>query len=308
MPAETSNTGPYVTEPASRAIDQAIAELAARQHGVVSLPQLKALGLTADAVRQRVAAGRLHRIHRGVYAVGHAKLLPKARWMAATLAIPGAVLSHQSAAALRDLMPPPSGPVHVTTTRKGARSRPGIRVHHAVELDATTIAGIPTTTVQRTIHDLAATLSTRRLERVLERAEKLKITDIEPKAGHRGAAKLRSALPEEAELRSELERKVLHLCRSLDIPEPQTNVAIQLPDGTTATVDFLWPETNLVLEADSRQHHDTARAFEEDRRRDQLLLRAGYQPLRTTDRQLKRRPEELEELLRQYSAAASLRR
>ncbi len=77
---------PGVPESASRGIDAAIAALAGKQHGVVALFQLVAMGLSPRAVRKRVAAGRLHRIHRGVYAVGHAKLLPRARWMAATLA------------------------------------------------------------------------------------------------------------------------------------------------------------------------------------------------------------------------------
>jgi hypothetical protein len=95
-----------VPQSCSRAVDREIAVLAERQHGVAALAQLVALGLGARAVRGRVAAGRLHRIHRGVYAVGHASLTVKGRWMAAVLACgAGASLSHRSAAALLDVRP-----------------------------------------------------------------------------------------------------------------------------------------------------------------------------------------------------------
>jgi hypothetical protein len=58
----------------ARRSDAAIAELAARQHGVVARPQLVALGLSLDAIDHRVERQRLHPLHRGVYAVGHRAL------------------------------------------------------------------------------------------------------------------------------------------------------------------------------------------------------------------------------------------
>src|SRR5882757_9192548 len=86
--------------------DLRIAALAECQHGVVSLGQLEQIGLTSSGVRSRAGAGRLHRVHRGVYAVGHSLLRPEGRWMAAVLSCgPGAVLSHRSAAALWGLLP-----------------------------------------------------------------------------------------------------------------------------------------------------------------------------------------------------------
>ncbi len=81
--------------------DVALARLAQRQHGVVTLAQLAAVGIGPSGTRNRVAAGRLHRVHRGVFAVGHALLPGRGHWMAAVLACgPDAVLSHRSAAAL----------------------------------------------------------------------------------------------------------------------------------------------------------------------------------------------------------------
>src|SRR5207247_11204601 len=91
--------------------DAAIARIAARQHGVVTVGQLRAAGLDRNAVGRRLAAGRLHRVYRGVYAVGHAGLSDEGRWTAAVLACgEGAVLSHRSAAELLRLLEPADGP------------------------------------------------------------------------------------------------------------------------------------------------------------------------------------------------------
>jgi predicted transcriptional regulator of viral defense system len=105
-------------------VDAAIAALATRQHGVVEYRQLLALGLSRQSIDHRVRAGRLHRIHRGVYAVGHRRLTQRGRWMAAVLAGgKAAVLSHRSAAALWEILP--SRGLHVTTPRQ-LRNRDGI--------------------------------------------------------------------------------------------------------------------------------------------------------------------------------------
>jgi hypothetical protein len=78
--------------------ERLVAELAARQHGVVARRQLAALGLGKGAIDRRVATGRLHLVHRGVYAVGYARLVERGRWMAAILACgPRALLSHRAA-------------------------------------------------------------------------------------------------------------------------------------------------------------------------------------------------------------------
>ena len=83
------------------ASDAAMARLAASQHGVVGRRQLLDMGLGGDAIDRRVALGRLHLLHRGVYAVGHPLVTRSGSWMAAVLAAgPNAVLSHHAAAAL----------------------------------------------------------------------------------------------------------------------------------------------------------------------------------------------------------------
>ena len=113
-------------------IEHAINAKAGRQHGVVALEQLIGLGLSASAVRSRVAAGRLHRVHRGVFAVGPAPLTGQGRWMAAVRACgDGAVLSHRSAAALWGLRVDNRAVIDVTVPRRGGRERRGIDAHHA---------------------------------------------------------------------------------------------------------------------------------------------------------------------------------
>jgi hypothetical protein len=183
-------------------LDQAVAELAARQHGVVATRQLAALGIAQRAVSHRVAAGRLHRIHHGVYAVGHRVLTRHGRWMAAVLAGgEGAVLSHASAAALWEIRYSASEYIDVSVRRSGRTKRAGLRIHRPRTLtpdETTTERGIPVTTPARTILDMAARLTDSRLEHLLDQAEIQELTDYptldalaRAHATHRGATRLR---------------------------------------------------------------------------------------------------------------------
>ena len=108
--------------------DRALADLAGRQHGVVSGRQLRSLGLTRDAVRRRVESGRLIRLHRGVFAVGHAALTADARRLAAVMACgPESMLSHRAAGALHYLLPP--GQRLELTVPRGRKGTDGIEIH-----------------------------------------------------------------------------------------------------------------------------------------------------------------------------------
>jgi predicted transcriptional regulator of viral defense system len=183
--------------------DGRVAKLAERQWGVVSLAQLRAAGLSDDAVQRRAAAGRLHRLHHGVYAVGHTVLRREGRWLAAVLACgEGAVLSHRSAAAHWGLLQSNATRIDVTTPRTRAANAM-IRVHRSRSLDArdaTAHRGIPITSVARTLLDLAATIRAEHLERALAQAQYLElydhraITDVLARAnGHRGKRPLAEA-------------------------------------------------------------------------------------------------------------------
>jgi predicted transcriptional regulator of viral defense system len=160
-----------------RAIDRAIARLAANQHGVVSVDQLRAIGLDLDAISYRVRVGWLYRVHRGVYAVGHPHLTVEGRWMAAVLACgQGAVLSHRSAAALWGMLPSQPGFPEVTVPGHGGRRRrEGIRLHRSISLypaHATLRLGIPVTTPARTLADLRRCATPDELREALRQAER----------------------------------------------------------------------------------------------------------------------------------------
>ena len=279
-----------------RHVDGAIARVAGRQHGVISRGQLRELGIKDSAIGYRVAAGRLHRLHRGVYAVGHRVVGMHGRWMAATLACgPGAALSHASAAALWDLRPSAATTIDVSVSTAGGRNRAGLRIHRHPGLRPGEIIrhhGIPVTTPSRTILDLAATLNRRQLERALDQAEIQELTDMraldaiaQAHPGHRGARKLTAALathtPGTTLTRSELEERFLDLCRVHGLPRPHVNAT-----AAGLEVDFLFAKQRLIVETDGWRYHRSRSAFERDRRRDATLTAAGYRTLRLTHRQL----------------------
>jgi Protein of unknown function (DUF559)/Transcriptional regulator, AbiEi antitoxin len=292
--------------------DAQIGRLAERQHGVVSLPQLQLHGLSPSAVRQRVATGRLTRIHRAVYAVGHGRLTQHGHWMAAVLAYgPRAVLSHRSAAALHGIRPDNRPRIDVTLPSASARSRPGIDVHRSTTLEAadvTTIDGIPCTTLARTLLDLAEVVPRRALERAIDQAEVLRVFDLgaveevlSPANGRRGAAQLKLVLAEYAGptlTDRELEERFFELCERAGVPRPAVNVWITLDDGIAYKADFMWREHKLIAETDGRGFHSHRAAFEHDRLRDQRLTLAGFTVVRFTWRQVVSEPESVVGALR----------
>src|SRR5207253_2118464 len=166
-------------------VDQRIARVAREQHGIVTTAQLVEVGLTRSAVAKRARRGRLHRLDRGVYAVGHEGIGEEARWMAAVLACgTDAVLSHGAAAVHWGLLRPLDGPIDVTVpTQNGLARRRGIRIHRRGSLEAswstagspsrlvTVRAHIPVTTVPRTLVDVRETLPPRLVRRAIRQAE-----------------------------------------------------------------------------------------------------------------------------------------
>jgi very-short-patch-repair endonuclease len=287
-------------EVASASLDREVAALAARQCGVVARDQLRALGLSDSAVSRGIAAGRLHVLHRGVYAVGHTVLTVRGHWMAAVLAAgPHAVLSHAAAGALWGLRSSAAVIVDVTVPGTGGGpKRKALRVHRARDLtgQTTTHDGIPVTTPARTILDLAASLHRRPLERLLDQAENTRLTDVpslealtRAHTGHRGASKLRATLdthtPGTTLTRSGLEEQFLRLCRDARLPEPKVNHYVAGRER-----DFVFVAERVVVEIDSWAWHRNRRAFEDDRHRDQALLLADCRSLRFTDTQLEYDP------------------
>jgi very-short-patch-repair endonuclease len=280
-----------------------IAALAERQHGVVCAAQLYALGLSKDQVSDRTRKGWLHRIHRGVYAVGHRRLTDHGRWMASVLACgDGAVLSHQSAAALWGIRQSrrrePSVDVTIRTVR-GVSSRSRLVIHRIPTLrgnETTTKDAIPVTTPARTLLDLAKVIARRPLERAIDEAARLRLCTeadleaiVETHAGRAGAGALGQVIESHRAgstlTRSELEERFLALCRKHHLPQPGVNVPL-----LDYVVDFLWRDAALVVEVDGHTSHGTRRAFQTDRDRDVRLTVAGYRVVRFTWHDVTRRP------------------
>jgi very-short-patch-repair endonuclease len=288
---------------------------------VVSLSQLQLCGLSPSGVRQRVAAGRLTRIQRGVYAVGHARLTGHGRWMAAVLAYgDGAVLSHRSAAALHGIRPTQRGKTDVTLPSQSARPRPGIDVHRSTTLtDAhvTTVDGIPCTSVARTLLDLADVIDERGVEKAIDQAEVLRVFDLremeevlERADGRRGASVVRRLLAKYGGptlTDEELEELFLALCRRASLPSPAVNEWVVLEDGIAYKADFLWRAERLIVETDGWGSHRTRRAFEHDRRRDRRLRLAAWDVIRFTWHDVEREPDEVVGFLTRFWRARTMR-
>jgi very-short-patch-repair endonuclease len=273
--------------------DQIVARIAARQHGVVTLGQLSAVGLSRNAVSRRCKAGRLHRLHRGVYAVGHPALSWQRKWMAAVLSGgDGAVLSHRSAAELWRLLSPRGGPVHISTpSLNGRDNRAGVRVHRRRSLpirDRTERHGIPVTTPARTVADLRSTVPDAVRRRAIRQAE---------------VQGYRTGLDEVlAPTRSELEDLFLRLCRRFRLPAPEVNVRV-----AGREVDFLWRGQRVVAETDGYRYHRGSVAFEDDHERDLELRAAGFAILRFTYRQVTTDPGRVARSIAGELAAAERR-
>ena len=287
--------------------------MADAQWGVVARRQLVMAGVSERVIHGELANGRLVPLHRGVYAVGHRRLRREGRWLAAVLAVRGSVLSHRDAAGLHGIRPANHAKIDVTVGRR-ARDHEGIRVHHARSLDArdtTTVEGIPTTTVARTLVDLAAVVPADHLVKALRRAEELRALDVAGlrdamgrTRGRRGSGHraLNDALAEFEALattvtRSSLEDAFLRLVDRAGLARPRTNALIEGNE-----VDAVWREQRLAVELDGWRHHHARHAFERDRERDAALTAAGWRVVRFTHRQVVDRPDRVVEVLRRLGA------
>jgi predicted transcriptional regulator of viral defense system len=271
-----------------------IARLAARQHGVISVRQLRALGLDRYWVRRRVENGSLHRLYLGVYAVGLPRVSLRGRYLAAVMACGrGAVLSHRSAADVWGLRPNAAGHLEVTVPRH--REGPlGVQVHRTRMLapqDFTVHDGIPVTSVARTLLDLSAVVKAPELATAIDRAERSRIFDLtavvdvlDRAQGRRGAQALRQAIAayEPSTQKSLLERRFKALLKTAaDIPSPAFNAAVE-GEQATHEVDAFWADQSLAIQLDGFEFHRTRRDRERDAASDADLELAGHRVMRLT--------------------------
>jgi very-short-patch-repair endonuclease len=260
---------------------------------VVTRWQLIDLGLHPRAIDRRIAAGRLHVLHPGVYAVGD-RALPTLGRLAAAVYASGrdAVASHRSAAALHGIRPHDGWPE--VTARPGTRKHRDIRIRRAVLQpdEVTLVHGIPVTTVARTLLDLDAQI----VEKAVRQAEFLGVFDLaevsrllERYPRRRGTARLRKAVraaaDSEVRTRSDMEDAFHALALDANLRRPEMNGTVAL-DEITIEADAVWRDAKLIVELDSRQAHLTMSAFETDRERDRAAALEGWVVIRITWRQL----------------------
>lgn len=275
-----------------------------RQHGVISRAQLLELGFSTEAIAHRIARGRLHRIQRGVYAVGRPELSRYGRWMAAVMSCgTHAVLSHGSAAALWGIRPREGKTIEVAVPLHVRRQRPGLRVYRRTltELERTSSEGVPVTSVHRTLLDLAQFLAVDQLEAAINAADRFDLTDperlraaLDGYTSRPGVTALRKALDRRTFTLtdSELERRFLPLARRAGLEQPLTG---QRLNGFK--VDFFWPDLGLVVETDGLRYHRTPAQQARDRLRDQAHVAAGLTPLRFTHGQVRYEPRYVRDTL-----------
>lgn len=276
--------------------------MAAEQHGVVSTHDLRACAITGTGVTRRVRSGRLHRLHRGVYAVGYPGTTLQARYMAAVLACGArACLSHFAAGVLWGLLHWEDRLPDVTVAGS-KRHIDGVRVHRSRTLrqrDVLRHASIPVTSPARTLLDLAAVLGERALRRAARQAQVdrrvsvAQLLEIADRCnGHRGAARLRAIVADgPAPTRSELEDILLDLLDAAGIQRPEINAKLRL-DGQTIVPDYLWSDRRLAIEADSVTWHDHKLVREHDAGKQAILEAHGYRVVRVSYRQTVARPQQ----------------
>ena len=273
-----------------------LARIASRQHGVVTRPQVLALGVSANWVKRAWDRGLLHQVHLGVYAVGHAYLTQRGTWMAAVLAGgERAALAYWDAAVLLEIAEPRRGKTHVVVPGPSSHRRPGLALHRTRHLPAehvTSVDGIPVTTPRRTLLDLAAVTPAERLRFVVEAADRRGLLDVlelvrlcDGSPGRRGTGRLRRiALEQRGPIRrtkSPPERAFLRRCIRRGLPEPRVNTRLHGYE-----VDFHWPQANLVVEIDSYAFHRSWAQRRRDIARDADLKARGIEVLRFLEEQM----------------------
>jgi very-short-patch-repair endonuclease len=280
--------------------DRAVAALAARQHGVVSVADLGACGLTSKAISVRASNGRLFEMHRGVYAVGHDNPSLEGCYLAAVKACgDGAVLCMWSAAVLQNIITWEDRYPDVLVLGQSAPQHERINGHRTSYLPAehvTTVRGIPVTTAPRTLLDLAAVMPERHLRRAVRQAQFLKLTTVAALAAvlhgpgpRRGRKKLARILGmDAAPTQSVLEDAVLDLVLRGGFAHPAVNEPLFL-DGRRIVPDLCWPRQRLIIEADG-PHHDDPFQRAADNERQRILEAHGYRVIRVTWKQAVMRP------------------
>ena len=275
-----------------RRADVKVAEVAARQLGLVRRRDIAAIGVSDREVEHLIALGLLVVVHTGGYrhaAVpfdGRARLLA-AVWGAGALA----VASHRSAAWLWELRDVPRWRPEVTVAGRSRRSPTRVTVHRTDRLeplDITTCEGVPVTTVPRTLLDLGAATDLAVVRQATQDAvirnlvqpeDLLCVLERVGRRGRRGTAALREVVGHsflDARLESRLEQQLFEIVLRCEVPPPVLQHELRCVDGRRVRLDFAWPDQRVAVEADGRRWHATTADFERDRARGNSITASGW--------------------------------
>jgi very-short-patch-repair endonuclease len=253
------------------------AEIAARQHGRITTEQLHGCGFTPKSIERGVQAGRLHRLHVNVFALGHLAPSREGDWHAAVLACGDeAALTHRSAATAFGIRDGVGPRIDVAIPHGSGRRRPGIAIHHSnlLAFEKTIWHDIPLTSPSRTMVDLAHELRDEEgIEWALRQLQFRRLFDLkllEISLQRRPNRVIRKLLAGIEPTRSPLEVAFLHrVVRRHNLPAPRVNERVE---GFLA--DFFWPEARLLVETDGRQHDEPLQRIA-DAHRDAIHTAAG---------------------------------
>lgn len=300
-----------------RARSAALWQLQRRQHGVVTYAQLLELGFNEKAIEHRLRKGRLHRLARGVYAVGRREVGKLGRWKAATLACgPRALLSHRSAAALWRIRKPERGPIEVVVPPGVVRRHSGLLVRRLADPPYRSYrceeAAVPVTCPAAVLVDLTACLPVGEVEAAVNEADHRNLIDpealrlaIDEMPRRPGTRRLRQLLDSATCVltSSELERLFLTLVKKSGLPVPTSQKQLG-----PHRVDFFWPELELIVETDSLRYHRTPFKQSADKRRDNRNVRSGHTTLRFAHGNIRYEPDYVRAEMRATAAMLDRKR
>lgn len=265
-----------------------IQRIAGRQHRLITTTQLHGAGARRGVIESRVRAGRLHRIHRGVYSLHSPPHSQSQIRLAAVLACgTGAALCGPTGASAQGIGEIPSAAVHVRSPTRAGRRLAGVKIHRGAidPRDRRRVDGIPCASADIVLVDLAPVLGESELEVVLVAAESKGLLNrgrleelIVEREGRPGIGKLRTLLAlQPAIVNSELELLMLPIVRTAGLERPLVNHPIPVPGREQPLiVDFAWPALRMVVEVDGQRFHGDWDRAATDRERDQLLALAGW--------------------------------
>ena len=300
-----------------RTADELCSAIAEKQFGLIARQQAVRAGMSAAGVGRRLASRRWLQVLPGVYRLAGSPISWEQSLKAATLwGGDKCAVSHETAASLHGLSVVGGRRVHVQSTRQLRHAN--IAAHRTRFSDSrpVVVKGIPTTSVTRTLIDLSASLPTKSLEQLLDEAIRRGMTDIarlkgelRRSGGHRPGTRALRRLIVARESNgertdSELEDELMRLIRRRRLPLPVVHYNVVDGDQWLGEVDLAYPQARIAIEVHGHGVHSLKRVWENDQRRENKLVRAGWKLLKATNLQLEEDPDSFLEALKSLLEAA----